>query len=587
MNDFRYYLQLAHTTSKDNNNDSNNTNNNTSNNSKISHHRYVASLVAIRLGLRDAIVDAAILYSITYSIVAGLTWNDTDPNIVYIIWGVSAITSAFILAIGGLKIPQWMGYYHKSNLQFLTDTSGRAPSAVRTLKNEGSQITSDFRYKVRLGVGKHLHTFICYLLPFYINLKVWALFISIMVGIAFGLVYLFVLHKCKQRYDVHLGRVAMLASVFLSICSSLIFVWGMDIIDNIWDWNLTDQRWVLGLTTFFGWLAVLVLIQIIQYYEQVKFDKDHVLEEGSEQEIEHLFVEDVNETCVQEGHDQLGLGDAASYTREEPLLEQSQESPKVDESERYIFRARRELAKLKEVANVDGSSIPRQVYDAFATIEQPEMKWYHHLWQVMPFKPLYSFLRLKWAQTCMCCPCKAHTIDDDSGYYTNSFFYRVYYILLKVIAFVINVLAVYVAAVAMGATVQIRNTKAKLPYVQHVLYDGQNEGPVCSFDEKCGTIQGFDNVEDSLDANYTVAHCGECGACSAWNDMELQYSTRDNLAERAQDCAKKSLFGSIEDLQKCLEEDIGWTSDCALCWAEDIVCTKKFCTFIFLQESPC
>jgi len=135
VNDFRYYLQLAHTTSKDNNNDSNNTNNNTSNNSKISHHRYVASLVAIRLGLRDAIVDAAILYSITYSIVAGLTWNDTDPNIVYIIWGVSAITSAFILAIGGLKIPQWMGYYHKSNLQFLTDTSGRAPSAVRTLKN--------------------------------------------------------------------------------------------------------------------------------------------------------------------------------------------------------------------------------------------------------------------------------------------------------------------------------------------------------------------------------------------------------------------------------------------------------------------
>ena len=140
--------------------------------------------------------------------------------------------------------------------------------------------------------------------------------------------------------------------------------------------------------------------------------------------------------------------------------------------------------------------------------------------------------------------------------------------MLKVVSFVINVLAVYVAVVAMGATVQIRNTKAKLPYVQHVLYNGQNEGPVCSFDEKCGTIQGFDSVEDSLDANYTVAHCGECGACSTWNDLELQYSTRNNLAETAQDCAKKSLFGgSIEDLQKCLEEDIGWTSDCALCWA--------------------
>mmetsp|Transcript_33653 Transcript_33653/g.57209 ORF Transcript_33653/g.57209 Transcript_33653/m.57209 type:complete len:122 (-) Transcript_33653:35-400(-) len=33
-----------------------------------------------------------------------------------------------------------------------------------------------------------------------------------------------------------------------------------------------------------------------------------------------------------------------------------------------------------------------------------------------------------------------------------------------------------------------------------------------------------------------------------------------------------------------LEEDIGWTEPCAFCWAEDIVCTQKFCTFIYLQS---
>ena len=55
---------------------------------------------------------------------------------------------------------------------------------------------------------------------------------------------------------------------------------------------------------------------------------------------------------------------------------------------------------------------------------------------------------------------------------------------------------------------------------------GQNEGPVCAFDNKCGDIREFDSKEDAHLANYEVAHCGPCANCSTWNDMELQYSTR-------------------------------------------------------------
>ena len=64
--------------------------------------------MAIRLGLRDALVDVAILYSLTYSIVAAFTWDDADPNSLYVIWGISAMVSASILGIGALKIPQWV-----------------------------------------------------------------------------------------------------------------------------------------------------------------------------------------------------------------------------------------------------------------------------------------------------------------------------------------------------------------------------------------------------------------------------------------------------------------------------------------------
>ena len=71
-------------------------------------HRHIASFVAIRLGLRDALVDAAILYSVTYAIVAGFTWDDADPNSLLVIRGFSTMVGAFIMAVSGLKIPQWV-----------------------------------------------------------------------------------------------------------------------------------------------------------------------------------------------------------------------------------------------------------------------------------------------------------------------------------------------------------------------------------------------------------------------------------------------------------------------------------------------
>ena len=74
-------------------------------------HRYIASFVAIRLGLCDALVDAIILYSITYAVVAGVTWGSADPNSVMVLWGISAMVSACVLAVCGLKIPFWVSRY--------------------------------------------------------------------------------------------------------------------------------------------------------------------------------------------------------------------------------------------------------------------------------------------------------------------------------------------------------------------------------------------------------------------------------------------------------------------------------------------
>ena len=58
------------------------------------------------------------------------------------------------------------------------------------------------------------------------------------------------------------------------------------------------------------------------------------------------------------------------------------------------------------------------------------------------------------------------------------------------------------------------------------------------------------------------------------------------MAAAANECAKKALFGGGDDaLTECLmEPPIGFGYECALCWMEDILCTKEHCSFIFLQS---
>jgi len=67
----------------------------------------------------------------------------------------------------------------------------------------------------------------------------------------------------------------------------------------------------------------------------------------------------------------------------------------------------------------------------------------------------------------------------------------------------------------------------------HELYPlDYNTGTMCAWDEAGpnATIKEFDSVQAVNDANYNVIHCGSCGACSNWNDLQLQYTTRKVLA---------------------------------------------------------
>ena len=224
---------------------------------------------------------------------------------------------------------------------------------------------------------------------------------------------------------------------------------------------------------------------------------------------------------------------------------------------------------------------PVEIYNSFVSMEgsSQKRKWYHRLWSALPLvKPAWDLSIMTFRNDCTCC-CR-----KDSKFMKESRCARTWIVVVKVIAVVANFLALYVTIVAVRATQQIKLTKTKLPYVQEKLYNHINEGHVCAFNEKCGDVRTFDDEVLAARSNYTIVHCGACGHCSNWNDLELQWTTRYSVADQSQQCATENMFGSVDELTSCLARDIGFTLPCAHCWAEDIMCTKRFCTFIYLQS---
>ena len=501
----------------------------------------------------------------------------------------------------------------------------------------------NFRYSVRLGVATHLSQFVIFLLPFYVNLHVQFFLLSIVVALVLGNFYLYVVFKLRRRYIKRRRRIAIGAATFFTLVSSLLFAYGLYTIDFVWGWSFNSSQLKIWLVAFFSWLGVMLFLQGLQCWEQVQIRKSskHPLvtdEEDNEEFAAQLFARterDPNHESLRDNEQSNSpRNDAESFaavqeasftassnggsltTSEEPLLSSSVISNRRtisvqsinDDSYLYssVYFDRVTILSAENHENVEHSTLlqnsvhettgegrptvynsvlllknndPKQMYQSILDEETREESptWYRRMYDASPIRPALYCAKLHLG----CCKDKDHGESADT---IGTCVHQFWYITIKILVVVINLLALYVAVVACGATWQIKRTIQKLPYVDQTIYAHMNEGPVCAFDEKCGNVDIYPNETVADVANHTIAHCGPCGKCSGWSDLELQYSTRHDLAERAQACATKEMFKGKEALQQCLVTDIGWTWDCAGCWADSIKCSSQHCIFIYLQS---
>mmetsp|Transcript_20299 Transcript_20299/g.42260 ORF Transcript_20299/g.42260 Transcript_20299/m.42260 type:complete len:735 (-) Transcript_20299:147-2351(-) len=572
--------------------------------------RLLAALSAIQLGLRDALLDWFILYSIAYAIIAGFTWENADPNMLVVLWGFSVIISAGIFFVAAGKVPQWLGYYHRSRIQILSDTSTLAKRAT----SEDSITFSSFRYRVRLAVGTHFLKFYFILLPFYVGLKLWAYLVSILIGVTFGYLYLFVVFKCRQKFRRSRALVALGSASFLYVVSAAIFQKGMYLVNKAWQWNFANNRGVLFATSFFGWLAFCALFQFVCYLDQrriwkkIEQNSDEEEVEDEEEDDPHLFSEELgtNETDMSAAGGGVDGATVGEGELTEPILPGEERNSGTNHSSgqrsflpsyrgssatasMFMYQSGYFDPKARDIigdsvrsaeGSIEEGTTSRDVLISFIRMKNSgkNIHFYQRVWNRLPFKPFISIFAMTCKDICGCC------CNRKSRFHRKRMWKKVLIGIFRTLVIVVNMFAIYIALVACVATTQIKGTKALLPAVHEAVYKNMDYEEVCAFDMKGGSILQFDGQEEAHLTNYSVAHCGECGYCSNWNDLELQYSTRNNLAEQAQECGLKTMFQGVTALQDCLESDIGWTHECARCWAEDIVCTKKHCMFIYLQS---
>lgn len=430
---------------------------------------------------------------------------------------------------------------------------------------------------------------------------------------------IFLLHERNRNRR---NFVAFIVIFLCSVMSSLLFVRGMAWIQVIWNLTLMEDENAILVVSFFGWLVLIMGVHALFVWHTLRMEKRYKkMEEeeggdGTEVDNGNDVGDDENRhspPTIEEGRGEDGSNksrsdnddnDASLQSRAEtsPPTKRKSRMKRTGSYDSFLFDPRFQddsFRGYKEPVKKLGMSPSRSTGHFFigddnnsrSVIETPVVTSSNTADPKSNEDEDKDPIDNTPAKRC----CKQRRRPDwctifmcfTPEYTKMSCFWKMIGWIKAVVITISYLLCLYFVIVALFATPQIASTMEKLPAVRKALYETQNEGPVCAFDNRgaASNITTFDNKDAAHDAGFLVLHCGACGACSTWDNLITEYTTRNNMAALANKCAMRGFFGGEDEITACIMEPaIGFTGQCALCWTEDIVCAKKHCSFIFLQS---
>lgn len=86
-------------------------------------------------------------------------------------------------------------------------------------------------------------------------------------------------------------------------------------------------------------------------------------------------------------------------------------------------------------------------------------------------------------------------------------------------------------------------------------------------------------VARNASQTITVAHCGQCGACSTPHDIQIYDETKNSLLGKTYTCAKRGFLWGRKTASNCMKQEVGLSGDCHKCWVDNIMCDLRLCLF--------
>jgi len=154
---------------------------------------------------------------------------------------------------------------------------------------------------------------------------------------------------------------------------------------------------------------------------------------------------------------------------------------------------------------------------------------------------------------------------------------------------VVSALFFFITIANIGASQETSVINNEFPKTEKALYTNMDDGPVCAIDNPSlrenATMETFASASLAKVANYTIAHCGDCAACSVWHNLCLEWTDAQLLFKYGKTCGMEGTFKGSSAALKCEEDLIGWNEECAMCWSIDAMCAAHACIWIGLQSA--
>mmetsp|Transcript_22521 Transcript_22521/g.62549 ORF Transcript_22521/g.62549 Transcript_22521/m.62549 type:complete len:680 (-) Transcript_22521:149-2188(-) len=524
-----------------------------------------------------------VLTVIGSAVLITLLSDPLDERMVHILNGLSRISSSVTLAVLSVRVALWLNLY-----QSYKRINNHHDQKLKKLMGTTA---IELQHAVRWSVAKvFLRPFCILLVLFQEGTDPVTIPVSIIAGVSTGLFVDFVIYKCR-RFHGRLRKALSIAFVGVICFFSLTgLVFGTYFIAEVWDDETADEDSTVADSLWPLWalligLATLPFLHVVtwQYCKFISKQIASLHGDGISSELSthqrrmatsmflsrrRKLIDDDDKEEESENGGPAPL-DPINEEGNTEIVGASPEQPKTGEDNEAKDKHVTMTMSTEEGDVVDVDEVPSTVAINNDDENDDDL-------EEEDAPPTMRELWMDW-KCCGCVRGREKTRVQKAVTFSVWFFYLM-----------LCFICLYILVANMGSTYQQEWARDKLPFVFEKLYRYIDEGPVCAFDNRGAdsNITTFPDKDAAHDAGFLVLHCGACGACSDWHNLELEYTTRDFLALESRKCAQKSLLGGGQDkLESCLSEpQIGFQGQCAVCWAEDIICTRKHCTYIALQS---